>query len=101
MENDTVTTDDLAVMVKKGFDGVTKDIKEVKDRLTNVESSMVTKTYLDEKLAKLSGNLVTLVRKEDKKVNILIDTLHGKSVLDDHDVKQIQEIEVFPFAPKA
>ena len=41
-------------------------------RLTSVESSMVTKDYLDQKLAPVSG-----------KINVLIDVLHRNGTISD------------------
>ena len=47
-------------------------LTQVDTRLIRVEATMVTKSYLDDKLGGLKGDMVALVRKEDEKVNSLI-----------------------------
>ena len=80
---------DFADHVEKRFDGV-------ESRLDKVESTMVTKDYLDDKLADLRGDLVVLMRKEDKKVMALIDILKERKLITDDDVKKIMAMEPFP-----
>ena len=70
--------------------------QHVDARLGKVESQMVTKSYLDDKMAELEGGVIVRQRKEDKKVNLLIELLQSKSVLAETDVKQLKEIQVFP-----
>jgi hypothetical protein len=116
MSKKNVTIDDLAAAVKSGFDGVDKNfgivIKRfesvdkrfdgvdkkfdgIDKRLTRVESTMVTKNYLDEKLADLRGDVVVLLRKEDRKLEALIEKLKQKDVITDKDVKDLQEVQIF------
>jgi len=57
---------------------------------------MVTKDYLDEKLADLRGDLVVLTRKEDAKVRTLVEILRERKVLTDDDAKRILSMEPFP-----
>jgi len=46
-------------------------LKAINDFSTNkVEATMVTKDYLDDKLSDLRGDLVVLMRKEDKKLQL-------------------------------
>ena len=122
MEHQNITTDELAIMIKAGFDatdkrfdatdkrfdgvdkrfdGVDKEIVGIKNQLNKIEASMVTKPYLDDKLAELEGSVIVRQRKEDQKVNLLIDLLRKKSVLQDTDVRSLNDIEVFPAAPRA
>ena len=96
MEQNNVTIEDLAVMVKKGFNSVDKRFDGVEQRLSKIEATMVTKSYLDDKLADLEGSVITRQRKEDHKVNLLIDLLRSKSVLAESDVQTLREIQVFP-----
>ena len=91
-----MTIEDLAVMVKKGFNSVDKRFDGVEQRLSKIEATMVTKSYLDDKLADLEGSVITRQRKEDHKVNLLIDLLRSKSVLAESDVQTLREIQVFP-----
>lgn len=73
---------------------VTKD--EFNNEIGKIKSEMVTKSYLDDKLADLEGNLVVKLRKEDGKVNRLIDILRSKSMLTDDEVAQFKDFQVFP-----
>ncbi len=43
---------------------------------------MVTKDYLDEKLADLRGDLTILIRKEDTKLKTLVEVLQGEAHLE-------------------
>ena len=82
--------------VNERLDKVESRLDGVENRLNGVESQMVTKTYLDDKLADLEGGTVARQRKEDQKVNLLIQILENKKVLEETDVKQLQEFQIFP-----
>jgi hypothetical protein len=56
---------------------------------------MVTKDYLDEKLADLRGDLVVLIRKEDNKLKKLIDILCQHKLISSQEKKQILSLEPF------
>lgn len=77
-------------------DNINPQFEEIRDRLDKIETTMVTKSYLDDKLADLEGNLISKLRKEDEKVNCLIEILQNKSVLSSEDTKQFQEFQIFP-----
>lgn len=66
---------------------VTKDYLE--DRLAAFETKVVTKDYLDEKLSDLKNDLIRVVHKEDDKVGFLVDILHKNKVLSKEDKKHI------------
>ena len=68
----------------------------VEGRLGRIEATMVTKSYLDDKLADLEGNLISKLRKEDEKVNRLIEVLKNKSLLTTEDIQQFKEFQIFP-----
>jgi hypothetical protein len=70
--------------------------KNLEPTLTTIQNQMVTKAYLDDKLADLSGDLVTKLKKEDEKVNRLLDILRMKNVLSDSDIKELSNLMVFP-----
>lgn len=116
--------DRLAIAVKDGFDGVDKQFaevnrqfaevdvqletvasktelegfrKEVKADLRRMEALMVTKSYLDEKLFSLKGDLIEKLRKEDEKLNFIIALLRARAILSDDDLKRIRtEFQIFP-----
>lgn len=88
--------------VEKGLDrhdGRFNDIDTRFDRLEGrvgaIEDSMVTKDYLDEKLHDLRGDLVILVRKEDRKLGALVDALVERHVLDSQTGARILSLEPF------
>ena len=91
-----VTTDHLAIIIKKEFGKTNKKIDSNTNETKKVKASMVTKTYLDEKLADLRGDLVVLMRKEDNKVRKLIDILKKRNVISKSDEKEILAMEPFP-----
>lgn len=72
------------------------DITELKSDMVLVKTSMVTKNYLDDKLADLRGDLVVLMRKEDKKVQSLIELLHAKKVISEEEARRILAMDLFP-----
>lgn len=71
------------------------DVRELKSDMRGVKSSMVTKAYLDEKLADLRGDLVALTRKEDAKVVALVKTLGKRKALTKADQENILDMEPF------
>lgn len=85
----------FAGMVKEGFDSVDEQFKKVDEQVTKIRATMVTKNYLDDKIADLRGDLVVLMRKEDTKLKKLVERLRAKNVLDDADVQAIVRMEPF------
>jgi len=79
-------------VTKQEFD---KRSLEVDARFTKIEALMVTKDYLDDKLADLRGDLVVMTRKEDTKVKCLVEILHKKKLLTAGEAKQIFKMEPF------
>lgn len=61
-----------------------------------IKATMVTKDYLDEKLADLRGDLVVLMRKEDRKLKTLIEILKERKVISRKDEEKILAMEPFP-----
>jgi hypothetical protein len=90
-----MSVDERFTIVDKRFDSVESDIKELKTRTVKIESTMVTKDYLDEKLGDLRGDFTVLVRKEDNKMKTLVEVLVDKGVLDQKDKKKIYSLEPF------
>lgn len=81
--------------IDKRFEGMDKRFDRIEQRLDRVEATMVTKDYLDEKLADLRGDLVVLVRKEDTKLTKLIDLLSDKKVLSAKEHSELVHMEPF------
>jgi len=78
------------------FEDIRKDISSIKTDIGSIKATMVTKSYLDDKLADLRGDLTVKLRKEDAKVNRLIDLLQTRKVLNEQDVRQLDEFQIFP-----
>lgn len=81
--------------VDQRFEGIDRRFERIEFDIDEIKSTMVTKDYLDEKISDLRGDLVVLVRKEDTKLNTLVNVLHTKRVLDDRDVGRIESMEPF------
>jgi len=65
----------------------------VESRLTRVESQMVTKEYLDDKLADLKGDILTILRKEDRRVTALVEIMQKKNLLNAEEVKYLETMQ--------
>jgi len=87
----------------EGIDGRLQGIDEhfqgIEQHLTRIEANMVTKSYLDEKIGDLRGDMVQLVRKEDGKVNAVVDALDEEKILPHQRVEVIRSHHVFPAPP--
>ena len=77
------------------FEKIDKRFKKIDRRFDKIEGQMVTKDYLDEKLANLRSDLVLLTRKEDTKVTTLIDTLGQRKAITEQDRKYLMALEPF------
>lgn len=64
--------------------------KELKADLRRIEALMVTKGYLDEKLADLKGDLILKLRKTNEKLDFIVSLLRAHAVLSDDDLKRIR-----------
>ena len=82
--------------VDKRFDGVDKRFDGIETRLDKIEATMVTKDYLDDKLADLRGDLVVLIRKEDNKMKTLTAILETHKVISQTEASKILSMEPFP-----
>lgn len=91
--------DEVLVAIKEGFDHVGEKMENLDTRLKRVESQMVTKEYLDDKLAELEGSTIVRQRKQDKKMNLMAELLKEKQVFNADDIKRLGEIQVFPAPP--
>ncbi len=103
MSNNEATIQDVldavvsfAENTENRFNKVEAEIGGIKTEITSIKSQMVTKSYLDDKLADLRGDLVTLTRKEDTKLKATVNILADKKVLSKDDTKKIFSMEPFP-----
>src|SRR3989338_8225536 len=117
----SMTIDDLAIIVKAGFDDVAREIGEIrsematKDDLTReigkLRSEMATKDDLTREIGKLRsdmidyiakqnmelrGDLVVLMRGEDRKLFTLVEIMVEKNLLSKTDANRVTKLEPFP-----
>jgi len=90
-----VISDDVGNL-KNNVSNLKNDVGNIKGEISYIKSQMVTKSYLDDKLADLSGDTIIKLKKEDAKVNRLIEMMGGKKMLDEKEIKELEEIKVFP-----
>src|SRR3990167_9034360 len=106
MEQETTLQDILDVIysfstrVDEHFDRIERRLDEhdkhfgkIDGRLDKIENTMITKLelidILDEKFADFRGDMTVLIRKEDKKLGEIVQTLKRRHGLTDEDVKRI------------
>ncbi len=102
--------EDLGQMVAKGFEttatkeelkkcATKEDLKQcaTKEDLGKLKEKMATGfEKIDKRVAKLRGDLVIIVRKEDKKLSFVINLLKEKKIFSPADLRAITQIRVFP-----
>jgi len=86
----------FAKSTQKDFHRIDERFDSIDKRLNKIEATMVTKDYLDDKLADLRGDLVVLMRKEDKKLQTLVDVLLKRKVISEKEKNHILSMEPFP-----
>jgi hypothetical protein len=101
----TVTTNELLEAINQfsghmdvRLDGVEKRLGRMESRMDEAEATMVTKDYLDDKLYSLKGDLITIAKREDKKVTALIELLIDKKLIAKKEANKILAFELFPRA---
>lgn len=95
MSNNEPTNQEILEAINEFATNTDQRFNKVEKDLTYVKATMVTKDYLDGKLADLRGDLVVLMRKEDTKLKTLVDVLCEKKNINDKDKKKIFKMEPF------
>jgi len=108
-ETETTNTDILKVINKfstnvdkrfsdidQRFDGVDNRLGIIEKEVGKIKATMVTKDYLDDKLADLRGDLVVLMRKEDRKMLTLVEILFKNKIISEKERQHILSLEPFP-----
>ena len=90
----TVKTD--VSTLKTDVSTLKTDVSTLRSEVGIIKSEMVTKDYLDDKLADLRGDMVVLTRKEDTKFNSLVSLLNQKEIISDEEKSKIESMEPFP-----
>lgn len=78
------------------FIKIENDVNTVKSDMNGVKSSMVTKDYLDMKIAELRSDLTLLSRKSNTKLTVLIESLVEQQALRPEIAQKILALEPFP-----
>jgi hypothetical protein len=98
-----ITIDELGRMVAEGFNEVNekfdKKFTELDVKIEGLRkgiNKLPDKEWVSDELGQLKGSVILRIRDEDKKVNLLIELLHKKNILEDHEIKQLKSIKVFP-----
>lgn len=76
--------------------GVEIRMTGMETKMTGIGAMMVTKEYLDDKLADLRADLVVLARKGDRKLSELVDELVHQGSLSKDAAHKIMALEPFP-----
>lgn len=107
----SVTLEDLAGMVKAGFDEIYKEFDEVHKQMGSMATTMATKDDLSREVGKLrsdmidyiaqqnmqlKGDLIVLMRGEDKKLFSLVELLVEKNIISKADANRVTNIQPFP-----
>lgn len=70
-------------------------IDKIEVKVNHIETQMVTKSYLDEKLYDLKGDLIVIARKEDRKVNSVVNLLRQKNIFSAQEAAEVLSAAVF------
>jgi hypothetical protein len=82
--------------IDERFDRIEGRVSVDEGKLARIESQMVTKSYLDDKLADLKGDLIGTLRKKDERVTKLVKTLSDKKVISKSETFEIMQLKPFP-----
>jgi|SRR3989339_767618 len=88
---------DFASKVEERFGEVNermdKRFDKIEGRVGHLENQMVTKDYLDQKLADRHGSAVFMIRREDEKVDTLVNKLREEDSLSVASAQAVLEIK--------
>lgn len=94
------TTQDILEAINEFSSRVDERFEKIDERFEKIENTMVTKIdladRLNEKLSELHADLVTLTRKEDKKLGTTVELLAEKCVFTKDEANNILAMEPFP-----
>ncbi len=78
------------------LDGIDGQLDSIDGRLTKVEATMVTKNYLDDKMADLRGDIMQVIGMENDKVLMVVDVLHDKKLVTVAERQTVRLMKPFP-----
>ncbi len=83
--------------IHERLDTMGGQIEDIRKTIANLPD----KDYFDDKLANLSGEVVVREKKQDQKVNLLIDAVDKQRIMPENIMAPIKAIHVFPSPPLA
>lgn len=96
IQSDVYTLRSDVHQLKSDVKNLKTDVTELQSDMRTVKSTMVTKAYLDDKLADLRGDMILLFRKSDTKLKTMAGMLLKKDILSPKEMKEINSLEPFP-----
>lgn len=95
--NDLMTTmNEYATSVEEQINDLGVELKkEISSINGTLATQIVTKEYLDDKLADLNGDLVLAIKTGDTKLHLTVDKLHKKKVFNENDRQEILALKPF------
>ena len=102
LRENMVTHDELHVEIRSGLEGLKQELlgemgkqkQELLGEMGKLKLDML--DSIDDKLADLKGDLVILMRREDKKVNESISLLCKKQVITKDEADRLMTLNPFP-----
>lgn len=85
--------------VKQEINGIKQEIGGLKQDIGIIKATMVTKDYLDDKLAIRKADLIIIDRKQEEKINSMASKLADKKVFTRQEAEEIVHISPFPMPP--
>jgi len=82
--------------VDRRFDKIESEMGSVKQGMGSMKAQMVTKDYLDDKLADLRSDLGGLIRRGDQKNSALVKNLEKKKLISKDEAGGILAMSPFP-----
>ena len=96
--NDEPTTGDILMAIKGYAEATDAKLDNIEKRLTKVEATMVTKEYLDHKLAEERFEIMKVVSKENEKLGAFVEIAEHHEVITKKEAKAIMAMPPFPQA---
>ena len=76
--------------------------KKIDEKVPSIVHPIVNKAklelmdHIDVKIADLRGDVILLLRKDERRFLHLVDILYKKKLLDERDIKSLEDLQLFP-----
>lgn len=81
--------------IDERFEKIDERFEKIEGDIGYLKNNMVTKDYLDKKLAELEGKIILIIKRGEERFNILLEILLERGTINKKDVDRIQAIELF------